>query len=273
MAWHYHLNGENHGPVDSSELRDLNAREVISLDTPVWTEGMETWAPYGTSSAFVPVGNHIQTPAVTTQSCAQCSQRFPETEMLKYEEDWVCAECKPLFFQRLREGVRPAGNLVFASVPERFVAILVDLVAMGLIAFVVMVPYLMTATIRDSEKPNEVPTWVVTIAIVSTLCIYLVPFIYEIGFIGKYGTTLGKRLMNLKVVRPDGKPVSYLQSAGRSLGKIPSWMLLYVGFLMPFWDSERRALHDHMAGTRVVKRSSLEAGKHSNAEHHPTKEI
>jgi len=31
-------------------------------------------------------------------------------------------------------------------------------------------------------------------------------------------------------------------------------MILYIGFLMAFWDPERRALHDMMCGSRVINR-------------------
>ena len=34
--------------------------------------------------------------------------------------------------------------------------------------------------------------------------------------------------------------------------KILSGFILYIGFLMAFWDPEKRALHDRMCATRVI---------------------
>ena len=254
MAWYYHLNGENQGPVEASELQSLKARDVISLETPVWTEGMTTWAAYGTSPAYsgAPALAGVLTPSASTQVCVQCFQTFPESEMLKYEQSWVCPACKPLFFQRIREGVQPLGQLVFASVGARFVAILIDgLIYLG-VAFVIAFTMMFVLGGKPSEKPEEMAPREVMALVFTLLIIYTIPVIYEIVFIGKYGATLGKMAMKIKVVRPDGSPVSWGQAAGRFFAKILSHLIFYIGYLMAFWDPERRALHDQICNTRVM---------------------
>ncbi len=259
MAWYYHLDGENKGPVEASELQNLKSRDVISLETPVWTEGMATWAAYGTSPAYsgAPATAGVLTPSASTQVCVQCFQTFPESEMLKYEQSWVCPTCKPLFFQRIREGVQPLGSVVYASVGTRFLAILID----GLIFFglytVVMVIFMMAlgVTTKPSEKPGDMSPAAFLVFVFFMICIYVLPIIYEIVFIGKYGATWGKMAMKIKVVRPDGSPVSYGQATGRFFAKILSGMILYIGYLMAFWDPERRALHDQICNTRVTVKS------------------
>jgi uncharacterized RDD family membrane protein YckC len=39
---------------------------------------------------------------------------------------------------------------------------------------------------------------------------------------------------------------------GRHFAKILSGIILYIGYLMAFWDDEKRALHDRICSTRVI---------------------
>jgi uncharacterized RDD family membrane protein YckC len=59
-------------------------------------------------------------------------------------------------------------------------------------------------------------------------------------------------LMKIKVVTADGIPMSYGRSTGRYFAKILSGLIIYIGYLMAFWDEEKRALHDRICKTRVV---------------------
>lgn len=80
---------------------------------------------------------------------------------------------------------------------------------------------------------------------------------YEIFLIGKYGATWGKMTMKVKVVKPDGSPISYGQSIGRYFAKMLSSITLLIGYLMAFWDPERRALHDRLCTTRVISTEAV----------------
>lgn len=80
--------------------------------------------------------------------------------------------------------------------------------------------------------------------------VVLLWLVYATLCTGYCGQTLGKRVMGLRVVRKDGKPVGYGQSLVRALSYLPSaipvlaalWLLL--GFRGTWW-------HDRLAGTRV----------------------
>ncbi len=241
MAWYYVLNGASQGPVADAEIRRLREQSFIARDTPVWTEGMAEWVPFErTILAGVAL---TDLPAVATQSCAECGRAFPESEMLQYENAWVCALCKPLFFQRVKEGVAtpskaPINRPNPASIRERFVAVLID----GIIfALVVVLPFAIVTSFLA-------PSWIHHYRILS----YTVMPIYEIVMIGRYGATLGKMAMKIKVMRLDGSRVSYPRSIGRHYAKVLSALILYIGYLVAFWDKDTRAMHDHIVGTRVV---------------------
>jgi uncharacterized RDD family membrane protein YckC len=76
---------------------------------------------------------------------------------------------------------------------------------------------------------------------------------YEGTFVGQYGATPGKMVLRLKVVMPDGSRVSMARAFGRYFAKILSWCTLTIGFIIAGFDPEKRALHDHICSTRVVR--------------------
>jgi uncharacterized RDD family membrane protein YckC len=67
------------------------------------------------------------------------------------------------------------------------------------------------------------------------------------------GATLGKRLVGIRVVGPDGGPPSPARSAIRSLLAVGSAAFLGLGFLLALFTRTGRALHDLVARTWVVK--------------------
>jgi hypothetical protein len=70
---------------------------------------MSDWQPFRDARG-------IASPPVIGQAsayCGECRRAFPQGEMLFLNQSWVCAECKPVFLQRLREGVAPASGGVW----------------------------------------------------------------------------------------------------------------------------------------------------------------
>jgi uncharacterized RDD family membrane protein YckC len=248
MAWYYVLDGTSHGPVAEAEIQSLRQQNVVALDTPVWTDGMPEWLPFERST--LASGGVNDGPPVFTHTCAECGKAFPEGEMLQYENAWVCAACKPVFFQRIKEGVGTKGSLKYASIGGRFLALLLDGLIIGAVFMIpiVVISVVIAATNQGGQKPDGPPGWLIFFI----LLLYLVPPLYEIIMVGKYGATFGKMAMKIKVVRPDGSTISYGRSTGRYFAKVLSGIILYIGYLMAFWDDEKCALHDRICQTRVV---------------------
>lgn len=67
------------------------------------------------------------------------------------------------------------------------------------------------------------------------------------------GTTIGGVIFHLKVVRTDGKPMSFSASLVRALASVLSVASLLIGYLWIIWDKENQAWHDKIAGTVVVR--------------------
>ena len=74
---------------------------------------------------------------------------------------------------------------------------------------------------------------------------------YSIIFHWQWGQTLGKMALQIRVVSMDGGPLSFGQSVGRYFATFLSALILMIGFIMAGVRSDKRALHDLLAGTRV----------------------
>lgn len=66
--------------------------------------------------------------------------------------------------------------------------------------------------------------------------------------------TIGKRVMDLKVTDDTGSRIGFGRATGRYFGKIVSWIILGIGFMMAGWTPRKQALHDLMASCCVVFR-------------------
>jgi hypothetical protein len=67
------------------------------------------------------------------------------------------------------------------------------------------------------------------------------------------GRTPGKRLMGIRIVRLDGKPIGLWAAFNRFGGYAASIFTGLLGFLEMLWDPNRQALHDRIASTVVVR--------------------
>jgi uncharacterized RDD family membrane protein YckC len=267
MAWYYVLNGASLGPIAETEIRQLRAQNIVALDTPVWTDGMPEWVPFSNSPlatagaltgvqagatsrglATEPAGLTV-TSTGATHTCVECGKLFPEDEMLNYEGSWVCAACKPMFFQRIKEGVAPKGTMSYATVGRRFAAVFIDGIIIDIVVFPLII--LLAGFNGLAHKGLEPGTSALIYAIQ-----YLLPAAYEIILVGTYGATLGKMAMKIKIVTPEGGPISYGRATGRYFGKMLSGIILGIGYFMAIWDDEKRALHDRICKTRVINDQS-----------------
>lgn len=64
--------------------------------------------------------------------------------------------------------------------------------------------------------------------------------------------TPGKMLIGIKVVRSDGKTISFLRAVARYFATIPSAIILGIGYLMAGFTDRKQALHDMICDTVVV---------------------
>jgi uncharacterized RDD family membrane protein YckC len=77
---------------------------------------------------------------------------------------------------------------------------------------------------------------------------------YASYFTGTSGQTPGKMVTGLRVVDGRGRPPGYLRAAGRAAVAAVGTMLAGVGLIPMALDPARRAFHDRLLHTRVVRR-------------------
>lgn len=79
----------------------------------------------------------------------------------------------------------------------------------------------------------------------------LVNFAYKTIFISQGGQTPGKMAAGIKVIRVTGEPVGVGRALARAVSEYLSAFTLCLGYIAAAFP-DKRALHDYIAGTRVV---------------------
>ena len=76
--------------------------------------------------------------------------------------------------------------------------------------------------------------------------------IYNTILVGIWGTTVGKRALNVYVLDGDGNIMGIPMAFARALATIVSTLIFYVGYVFIAFRADHRALHDLLAGTYAV---------------------
>ena len=81
----------------------------------------------------------------------------------------------------------------------------------------------------------------------------MLAFGYVAAFTVAGGQTIGKMLLSLRVIGDDGRPVDSAGGMIRALACMLVPVTLGLSYLPALFTSDHRALHDRLAGTRVVQ--------------------
>jgi uncharacterized RDD family membrane protein YckC len=76
---------------------------------------------------------------------------------------------------------------------------------------------------------------------------------YAAHFTGTTGQTLGKIVGGLRVVHRSGRRVGAIRASLRAALGVLGILALCAGIAPMFFDPARRALHDRLFGTRVIR--------------------
>ena len=271
MDWYYAEGQQQRGPVSEAELEGLVKAGTVGSDTLVWREGMENWQPYGQVKGAAPTGA-AQPPTLVAGAivCSQCGKAFAQDEVIRYGELWVCAACKPTFFQRLKEGASVSAELEYAGFWIRFGAKVIDVFIVGAVVVLPIMIFAFVVGFRaaraaqgdfavDPAGPlqqaasGSAESVIANVAgLFIQLVLAVVYVVYSTFFLGRYCATPGKMACRLKVVDAEGGRIGYGRVFGRSCAEILSWLICFIGYIIAAFDEQKRTLHDHICGTRVV---------------------
>jgi uncharacterized RDD family membrane protein YckC len=142
------------------------------------------------------------------------------------------------------------GSEALASRGARLAAALID----GLAAVVILLPAL--AAIFFVGENSSLSGAGLLFAGLSGIA-FLVFAVYQMAMLLRQGQTLGKKAMNIRIVNyadgqvpPAGRLLMMRYFVNSLLGNIPLYTFLDILFI---FGSERRCIHDYLAGTKVVE--------------------
>jgi uncharacterized RDD family membrane protein YckC len=270
---YYAINGQRQGPIAQVEFERLVSTGVITDQTLVWKEGMADWKPYGEVKAVMPptvptdaaaagTGSFTTGPsgmAEETAVCAVSGKTFPKREMIQYEGKWVSAQHRDEFFQRIRQGVAPVDEMRYAGFWIRFVAKLIDGIIVTVIGapFNMLCAYLLLGSANYFSPPaatgGDALMRAALYQVVSMGIGVAIGIAFNLFFLSRYQATPGKMALGLKVVRSDGAKLSNGRIIGRYFAEFVSMLVLWIGYIMAAFDDQKRALHDMICDTRVIK--------------------
>ena len=106
--WYYAIEGDQQGPIDETALRKMFLDGAIDGETLVWQERLPQWIAFYESglvpddTSAEPESGEDGNPGGTHQ-CVECDNTFHEDNVIEHQGRWICAGCKPVYFQRIRE--------------------------------------------------------------------------------------------------------------------------------------------------------------------------
>lgn len=168
-----------------------------------------------------------------------------------------------------------------ASIGNRFLAVVVDHFIQFFSIFVVAWALISLTQIGQSIQKEgfsqflgEMPKWTLAILIIVLFLIFAGYFVF-FEWIWN-GQTPGKRLMKLRVIREDGRPITFWESLARNLLRLfdtfPGFIIpIYsIGLITIFMSNRDQRLGDLFAGTVVVRERTDEAPTFSDTFSNPT---
>lgn len=241
MTWYYIdesiTDGERRkGPYNIDEIRDLVADGTVKDDTLVWHTGMESWIAWKDTDE---------------------SKEVPLTE-----EEQIKAALEAILAEHGKEK-RYAGFLV------RSIAYLIDNAILSVIGIALLVLMngmhlidlsaladAMNSYVNDPMSNEELSKVMEVAGVQLFLTIWgVIQAIYFVAFTAIKSATPGKRLMHVHVETANGEQANWMIASLRYIASLVTSITLMfygIGYLIVMVDPKRRALHDHIARTRVV---------------------
>jgi uncharacterized RDD family membrane protein YckC len=158
-------------------------------------------------------------------------------------------------------------HFALASIGNRFLACAIDHL-IQLLAVVIIIILSMLTLIGGlsgaAERLWDAPKWTLALLFIAYFLIWSGYFaLFEWAWAGQ---TPGKRWLRLRVIREDGRPITFYEAAARNLVRIFDMMpavplipLYSVGLVSVFISSRDQRVGDLVAGTVVVREREAQA--------------
>jgi uncharacterized RDD family membrane protein YckC len=239
-TWFYARDNQQLGPVSFEALATLARSGALTPNDLVWHEGMTEWAPAGTVSdlfAQAPGAVDETSPPFSPDSAATPLQAGGPT--IGY--------------------YTPAQATAVVEYPSfwlRFCGYFLDYLLTWAVTQGLQFALVSAANQTAGTGPGA-QNVVIGASLSASVASLVLAWLYEaLMESSSYQATLGKLAVGIKVCDLYGRRISFARATGRHFGKILSGLILLIGYIMAAFTERKQALHDIMAGTLVVKRTS-----------------
>ena len=239
MAVNYKIiggDGLEYGPVTLEEIRQWCEEGRVSRDTRVWRSDEQRWR---TANDWDELKWDLPQP--------------PPARLAGPESAGIEPPVEP-------SGPATLHTFEAAGFGMRLGAFVLDWVVLTALITIVTLPWaepltqLQQAAMTEAKSPNPNLALLTRFWLISLAINLPISLAYNTWFNGRRGATPGKHLLGMRVVREDGSPLGYGRAALRFLAELVSLLTFGAGYLMILVHPEKRALHDLIAGTRVIRR-------------------
>jgi len=145
----------------------------------------------------------------------------------------------------------------YAEIVNRIVAVIIDTIILVIITVLIAIPFGLTSALFGmmADVTGVMNLWSnAAIWSMFTLINAIIWLLYFTYFEGTTGQTPGKRAMNIKVVKENGKKVNFTDAFIRSILRIVDGIAFYIlGLIIIVVTKKKQRLGDILARTVVVK--------------------
>ena len=149
------------------------------------------------------------------------------------------------------------GEVRYAGFWIRFVAYMIDGLVMLVPTAILVGIFAAFVILTDESLDHEgLPALLVVAIVVLVAALIVVNRLYEALMTSSpRGATLGKMALGLRIVRFDGTQLSFGRATARHFVKymVTPMVPLAIGYIMAAFTNRKRALHDILADTLVIK--------------------
>jgi uncharacterized RDD family membrane protein YckC len=180
--------------------------------------------------------------------CVRCRRPFCSNCVVRLRGLAYCGSCKTEQVRDIQSGTVP-GELELASTGRRFSALWLDSVLfliIGGLGGALFLPAIL------GRGPQDASVGWAMWALMGAFVVLVI--VYEALMLQSRGQTLGKMALGIKVVTPDGSPISPGQAWTRAvLRQVFFSYASLINYFPALVTKQRTCIHDLIAKTRVVR--------------------
>lgn len=160
------------------------------------------------------------------------------------------------------------GQIKYAGFWLRFAAYIIDQFVIGVAGFIIAIPIILgiiafglnldgiksPADFLTQDRLLMVGGIIGMILLAILISIVMKWLYYALMESSKFGGTIGKMAVSIKVVDMEGNRITFGRATGRYFSRIVTNMTLLIGYIIAGFTEKKQALHDLMASCLVIQK-------------------